>query len=81
MLKTNLIKVRRKANELYFKKLSKRKIIQYLGSSMEFVISWTKQPNQDPAPDQRGWKKGKPRKYTEFPITNGTTSRSMSCSL
>lgn len=32
---------------------------------MEFVISWTKQPNQDPTPDQRGWKKGMPRKYTD----------------
>lgn len=32
---------------------------------MEFVISWTKKPNQDPTPDKRGWKKGKPRKYTD----------------
>lgn len=32
---------------------------------MEFVISWTKQSNQDPTLDQRGWKKGKPRKYTD----------------
>ena len=32
---------------------------------MEFVISWTKPSNQDPTPDQRGWKKGRPRKYTD----------------
>jgi hypothetical protein len=32
---------------------------------MELVISWTKQSNQDPTPDQRGWKKGRPRKYTD----------------
>jgi len=32
---------------------------------MEFVISWTKQPNQDPHYDRRGWKKGIPRKYTD----------------
>ena len=32
---------------------------------MEFVISWTKQSNQDPTPDQRGWKKDRPRKYTD----------------
>ena len=32
---------------------------------MELVISWTKQPNQDPTPDKRGWKKGRPRKYTD----------------
>lgn len=47
------------------KKLSKRKITKYLGVSMEFVISWTKQSNQDPTPDQRGWKKDRPRKYTD----------------
>jgi hypothetical protein len=32
---------------------------------MEFVISWTKPSNQDPTPDKRGWKKGRPRKYTD----------------
>ena len=32
---------------------------------MELVISWTKQPNQDPTPDKRGWKKGRPQKYTD----------------
>jgi len=42
------------------KKLSKRKITKYLGVSMEFVISWTKQSNQDPTTDQRGWQKGSP---------------------
>ncbi len=31
---------------------------------MVFVISCTKQPNQDPTYDKRGWKKGRPRKYT-----------------
>ena len=46
------------------KKLSKRKITKYLGVSMKFVISWTRQSNQDPTPDQRGWKKDRPRKYT-----------------
>jgi hypothetical protein len=33
---------------------------------MDFVISWTKQPNQDPHYDRRGWKKDKPRKYTDY---------------
>ena len=32
---------------------------------MELVISGTKQSNQDPTPDRRGWKKGRPRKYTD----------------
>jgi len=46
------------------KKLSKRKITKHLGVSMVFVISWSKQPNQEPTYDKRGWKKGRPRKYT-----------------
>ena len=28
-------------------------------------MSWTKSPKQDFSKDNRGWKKGKPRKYTK----------------
>jgi len=46
------------------KKLPKREITKYLGVSMEFVIPWTKQPNQDTTYDKKGRKKDRPRKYT-----------------
>ncbi len=33
--------------------------------SIDFVVSWTKSPNQDFTKDKRGWPKGKRRKWTK----------------
>jgi transposase len=61
-----LFKLRRKVNELYFNlRLSKKKIVKRMGVSKKFVIKWTKSPNQDFLKDNRGWPKGKMRKYTK----------------
>jgi len=61
-----LIKLRREVNKLYFNHhLSKNMIAKRKGLSKKFVIKWTKSPNQDFTKDNRGWQKGKRRKWTK----------------
>lgn len=61
-----LIKLRAKVNELYFNHhLSKNMIAKKSRLSKKFVIKWTKLPNQDFTRDNRGWPKGKRKKWTK----------------
>jgi len=54
--------LREEVNERFFKrKQSKRHIIRELGVSWNFVIAWTKSPDQDFSIDKRGWPEGKSR--------------------
>jgi transposase len=60
-----LIKLRQNVNLLYFNHhLSKNMIARKKGLSKKFVIKWTKSPNQDFSKDNRGWQKGKRRKWS-----------------
>jgi len=61
-----LIKLRMKVNELFFNHhLSKNVIAKKEGLSKKFVIKWTKSRNQDFSKDERGWKKGKRRRWAK----------------
>ena len=61
-----LIKYREKVNLLYFEACwSKNRIARKLGMSKHTVIRWTQSPDQDFARDNRGWPKGKRRKWSE----------------
>jgi transposase len=61
-----LIKLRKKVNELFFNHhLDKSAIAKKERVSRGFVIAWTKSPNQEFLKDNRGWPKGKMRKYTK----------------
>ena len=61
-----LIKYREKVNLLYFEAdWSKNRIARSLGMSKHTVIRWTQSPNQDFTRDNRGWPKGKRRKWSE----------------
>jgi hypothetical protein len=58
------IKEREKVNDLYFKyKIPKRVIVREEGVSRRFVDKWTQSPGQDSIKDNRGWKKGKGRRW------------------
>lgn len=61
-----LIQLRKKVSDLYFKYgQSKRQISLKERVSKKFVIKWTSNPSQDFEADQRGWQKGKGRKYQQ----------------
>ncbi len=61
-----LIKYREKINLLYFEcGWSKNRIARKLGMSKHTVIRWTQSPVQDFTCDNRGWPKGKRRKWSE----------------
>ncbi len=61
-----LIKYREKVNLLYFEAgWSKNRIARRLGMSKHTVVRWTQSPNQDFTRDNRGWPKGKRRKWSE----------------
>jgi hypothetical protein len=64
MEKELLILKRRKAKEYYKKGWSIRKIAHYLHSGKSNVSKWTKLNDKEICIDNRGWKKGRPRKYT-----------------
>jgi len=60
-----LINARKTANEMYFKQhFSKNMIAKKLKMSKKFVIKWTESPTQDFTEDNRGWKKGRRRKWS-----------------
>jgi transposase len=64
--KKDLIRIRKKVNYMYFNRnLSKRKIADRVGMSRNFVNKWTQSENQDMTEDQRGWPKGRRRKWDE----------------
>lgn len=61
-----LIQVRQQASQLYFAyHLSKTMISRRLGVGKPFVIKWTQSPDQDFTRDERGWPKGKPRRWNQ----------------
>lgn len=63
----NLIKLRKKTNELYFKQgFSKSMIVKELRVSRDFVIKWTKFLDQDFTRDGRGWERGRRRKWNRL---------------
>ena len=62
-----LIKYREKVNLLYFEVgWSKNRIARKLGMSKHTVVRWTQSPNQDFTRDNRGWPKGKRRKWSSL---------------
>ncbi|CEG11234.1 conserved hypothetical protein [groundwater metagenome] len=66
MEKLLLINKRIKARELHKQKgWSIRKISRYLVASRDSINKWIKTDEKEVTQDNRGWKKGKPRKYTE----------------
>lgn len=64
MKKELLIQKRKKAKELRNNNWSIRKIAHYLVSSKKSVIKWININDKEVLVDNRGWKKGKLRKYT-----------------
>jgi len=60
-----LIHLRRLINQLHFQEQwSKNRIMKEFGISKHFIIKWTQDPNQDVTIDNRGWPKGKRRKWS-----------------
>lgn len=64
MKKELLFLKRKKAKELHEKDWSNRKIARYLFASKRNVADWIKLNDEELLIDKRGWKKGRPRKYT-----------------
>jgi transposase len=61
-----LLKFRAEVNQLYFTKgLSKNMITAKKHISKHFVIRWTQSPDQDFSIDNRGWPRGKRRKWDQ----------------
>jgi len=61
-----LIKLRKRVNELFFNHhLSKSMIAKKKKVSRPFVIKWTESPTQDFTKDDRGWSRGKRRKWSK----------------
>lgn len=61
-----LFKLRRNINELFFNHhLNKSMIAKKKKVSRPFVIKWTQSPQQDFTKDDRGWEKGRRRKWTK----------------
>jgi len=59
-----LLRLRREAKELYYLEgYSKREISENLGVSRKFVIKWTRSEDQDITIDDRGWIRGRRRKW------------------
>ena len=64
MKKELLILKRKKAKELYSQGWCKSKIAHYLLSRKNTISNWIKLYDSEILVDNRGWKKGTPRKYT-----------------
>lgn len=65
MEKELLILKRKKARELRKEGWSNRRIARHLSSSKDSIGKWLKIDEDEIEVDRRGWKKGKPRKYTQ----------------
>lgn len=65
--KKEAIRTRKRVNDLYFNQgYSKRSIARQENVSTDFVIRWTQSPDQDCEEDNRGWKKGRRRKWEDM---------------
>lgn len=61
-----LFKLREEVNKMYFEEgISKNEIARKKRMSKNFVIKWTQSPYQDFTEDERGWSRGKRRKWGE----------------
>lgn len=65
MKKELLIIKRKKARELHKQGWSNRKIARHLVSSKDSIGKWINMTEEEVLTDNRGWKKGKLRKYTK----------------
>lgn len=65
MEKILAVEKRKKARELYEGGWSIRKIAKNLIAGRDNVSRWIKMNDDEIGVDERGWKKGKPRKYTQ----------------
>lgn len=66
MKKAILFERRKKAKELYEQKCWRiRKISRYLVTNKNHVCKWVKMSEEELQQDNRGWKKGRPRKNTK----------------
>ena len=65
MKKAYLFERRKKAKELKQKGLTITKISNYLVAGRKHVNKWINMNDEELERDKRGWKKGKPRKYTK----------------
>lgn len=63
MEKSDAIRLRREIQSLAKRGLSASEIARRLGVSRPFVHRW--KDAKDPTADERGWVKGRKRKYTE----------------
>lgn len=62
--KKEAIERRARVNRLYYEAgLSKREIHRQAPVSWQFIIDWTQSPTQDFEADERGWTKGRRRKW------------------
>lgn len=73
MKKLDAIRLRKQVQSLAQRKLSASTIARRLGVSRPFVHRW--KDADDPTVDQRGWAKGKKRKYTDAQETNVLAAR------
>ena len=64
MNKKLLLFKRKKAKELHEKGWSKREIARHLLASKNSVGKWVQMDESEISSDNRGWEKGKSRKYT-----------------
>ena len=60
-----LVIKRKQAKKLRKKGWSIRRIARCLGSGTRHVNKWINMNDEELEKDNRGWKKGKPRKYTQ----------------
>jgi len=65
MKKLLLIEKRKKSKKLHKQGWSARKISRYLVASKDSINKWVKMTDEEVIQDNRGWKKGNPRKYTK----------------
>jgi hypothetical protein len=64
--KKELFSKRRQANELYFEtSATTREIADLLDVSTDIVVKWTQSKDQDFEEDDRGWEKGRRRKWDQ----------------
>ncbi len=61
-----LLKLRAEVNDLFYHQhMKKSEIARIKGVSRNFVIRWTREPDQDVNQDRRGWPKHRPRKWQQ----------------
>jgi hypothetical protein len=68
-IKKKLFSLRQAVNDLFFQgHISKAQIARQKKVSRNFVIAWTRSPKQDYMRDDRGWPRGKRRKWDQTTV-------------